>query len=600
MPVGVLQASVLSRSAAYVVDLFVVTIPLAAALWWLLTFGFSPSAQLGWFGVVGVALVGLLYALFTAGQMARTGQSLGKKVLGLRVIRSDSQETAGLAESLLRGSWFFLGLLGAGVLPTMTLVKLRQGTKDSAIWPHRMVGTRLLDVRRGHDPLNPEPASYPAFPEQWLRPGEEASVTAVLGPAPLWSQAYEPEAVKTIPDRPASVVPLEPRPPRKPLWLPAAFQAATTAVSIAALGFGMVGGVAALQPIPDTAPDKQTFSASTLSQQKVRLSSYSAIGFPGFSSGPAWKHPIDPSALAVTSRAGTFIFDNRMLTILDNISGKVLAKEPLDGNVVLTQETALGEEMGMVWQIGNSLHGWVPSIGAKPSVTSELPAGATISAAGSSLLLQLPDGKAMTFAATGLVPVTVPEDRVPLGVDNGSLLSARFTGPLAISSLDGRQRSDVPLNPPAENLQIVQWVTAGHGVAVLLWSAFPDSKDPSNPTTIAVYRLSTGELLSRMEVTKARIDEDPAWVRGNGFASASFAGYFYDLSTGWPILDLKAQAIKRSGMFGDGVIGERQEGTVFMRKDNSWIYSGLQPLGISQDGVVVRTKDNELQRFSAG
>lgn len=600
MPVGVLQASVSRRSGAYAIDLLVVALPTALGFWLLLSFGFSPAPELGWFGVGGLAVVVLLYSLFTAALVARTGQSLGKRVLGLRVLRTATAEPATLGESALRGYYFFAGLLGAGVLPIIMLRQLRQGAEDASVWPHRAVGTQVIDVRRGPDPLSTEPVHYPAFRDEWLAPGEEAPVAALLGPAPAWSHAYKPPAAKTFPARPTHDNSTARPVSTKPSWLPGVLQSAVATAVVAALGSGMIWGVVALQPARSSPGDPRLFSAATLAKQRVPLSSYSGIGFPGFSTGPAWKHQLSTTALAVTSNTGTFIFDNRTLTILNNVDGKILAKEDLDGSVVLAQETVLGDEDGMVWQIGNTLHGWAPSMGGKPAIKADLPDGAKVSAAGSSLLIQQLDGKVSTFTKTGLVPVSVPEDRVPLGVEDGKLLSARFTGPLAISSLDGKHRSDVPLNPPAENLQIVQWVTAGHGVVVLLWSAFPDSKDPSNPVTIAVYRQGSGELLSRMEVTKSRIDEDPNWIRGNGFTSASFAGYFFDLSNGWPILDLKAQAIKRSGIVGDGVTGERQEGTIFMRQDSSWIYSGLQPLGISQGGVVVRTKDNELQRFSAG
>lgn len=599
MPVGVLQASVPRRAGAYLIDLLLAALPLALSLYWLLVFGFSPSAPLGWTGVGGLAVVGMLYALFTAVLNARTGQSLGKKLMGLRVLRADTHETAGLADSLLRGSAFFLGLLGAGILPLMMVKHIRNG-EDSAAWPHRLVDTRLIDIRRGHDPLNPEPVYYPVFPEQWVAAGEEAGMATVLGSAPRWSSAYVPVAVKEMPPRPDAGPAEQAGKQHKSVLAAALFQSVAAMMVIAALCAGMAAGVAALQPTPGEPQDNRAFSASALAQQEVRLSSYPGVGFPGFTSGPVWKRAIGPNALAVSAAAGTFVFDNRTLTILDNASGQVRAKETLDGAVLLTQETRLGNEAGMAWQIGSTLHGWVPSLGTKPSVKATLPKGAKISAAGSSLLVQVSNGKAMTFTKAGLVPVMVPEDRAPLAVENGKLLSARFGGPLTISSLDGKQRNEVPLLPPADNLQVLQWVTAGHGVAVLLWSAFPDSKDPNNPVTIAVYRQGTGELLSQLEVTRSRINEDPAWVRGNGFVSASYAGYFYNLSNGWPILDLKAQAIRRSGMFGDGVTGERQEGTVFMRKDNSWIYSGLQPLGITRDGAVVRTKDNELQRFSAG
>lgn len=68
-------------------------------------------------------------------------------------------------------------------------------------------------------------------------------------------------------------------------------------------------------------------------------------------------------------------------------------------------------------------------------------------------------------------------------------------------------------------------------------------------------------------------------------------------------MDIEAQGIKsqdnkRPSVVGDGVIGERTEGTVFLQQSKSTLYSGVVPLAIMQGGIVVLTKDKELRRFT--
>lgn len=454
---------------------------------WQASAGFSPLAGLGWAGVGALGLIALLYGLFVASLVSRTGQSLGKRMLGLRVLRTDSAQPSPLGESLARGLYFLLGLLGVGVLPIIQGISLARGAKDSQSWPHQLSGSQVVDIRSGPDPLNAEEVTYPQVPGEWVLAGEQAQLSTFFPrPAPAWSPAYEPqvEQRQILETMPVGSLPATPK--KTWAWLAGVSQSVMTGIAVSALSAALVVSVTALQPAPPPPGDPTVFSGATLAQMKVPLSVFSGVGFPGYSGGPVWKHPVPATALTVANEAGTFVFDNRSLTILNNLDGKVIAPEALEGNVVLTQETVIGDEDGMVWQVGTTLHGWTPSRGSAPAIQAALPDGAKISAAGSSLLIQTDDGKAFTFGKSGLIPLVVPKDRLPLAVDDGKFVSARFIGPLTLSGFDGKQQSDVPLKAPGDNLQIVQWVTAGYGVVVLLWSALPGSTDPNNPVASAV------------------------------------------------------------------------------------------------------------------
>nr|WP_246279556.1 RDD family protein [Psychromicrobium silvestre] len=585
------------RSSAYLIDLAILLIPLLAGVWLLASTGFAPSLELGLVGLGALIFLAALYGLFLASMLSREGQSVGKRLTGLRVLSSSTGQAADLGSTVLRGAVFFAGILALGILPIITAIALIKKRPDAELSYHRLAGSRVLDIRAGVDPLNQEPAYYPPYPEQWASPAELAPI-AVFPPAAPYASTHL--AAPAVPDRGQTEnAASQPKKAGAARWAVPLGQAVAMIAVLGLLSSGVAWGASALQPRPPVQGDSTEFSAAVLAQKVVPLSNYSGPGFPGYAQGPAWHQKVSPNAVTISVQAGTFIFDNRTLSILNNATGKKLSTQVLDGKVDVAQETEFDGERGLMWKIGNTLRAWTPKMGTKPALKVSIPAESKISAAGSNLMIQFPNGKIYTLTKTGLLQLTVPADEEAIGVDGNKLLSAKFSGPLAISSPNGKEHATVTLKAPQEGQQIVDWVTVGHGLAILTWSELPESKEPANPITVAVYREATGELLSTLPTTRARIDESPTWLRGQGFAWASYANYIYDLSTGWPILDVKAQGIDLSGIFADGIAGEKEQGPVFLQQDNSWIYAAVTPLAITGGGVIVRTKDNELQRFTS-
>lgn len=609
MPEGVVQASLPRRALAYVIDLLILALPLGAGSALLASHGFDQAIKPGIAGLCTLALISGVYSASVCTTLARSGQSLGKKLLGLRVLSADTGRSAPLNATILRSSAFVGGLLLIGAGPLITAVQLARKSDDEQTWQHKLGGTTLLDIRRGTDPLNLVPKHYARYPEQWLSGTETAVVTRYPPPAEPWSTAYPTStpaasAPSTQPPRPEAD---ETRPPppavRRPSWIQPSIQVAGTITALGLLTSAAGWGVGLLQPSPRI-PDPTQFHATTLARITPSLTASPSRGFPGYRNGPVWNRQLAPGATTTSVNSGTFVFDNRTLTVVDNATGKVLSKQQLSGEVAFTQETLISGESGLAWQIGETLYAWTPSLGGKPALSMALPATAKVSAAGTDLLIQSGDGSLYTISGHGLLPLAAPDGLFPRAVDDGKLISTRNSGSLIITSPEGNDRRDIPLNPPKDNLQLVDWVTTGHGVATLLWSPLPDSKDPQNTITIAVYRLNTGELLSSMDVPRSRIDADPVWVRGQGFRWAGYAGYAYSLSSGTPVLDLEAQKIKRLGLIGAGVLGERAEGTVYLNQETATLSSEITnsritSIALVQDGVVLTTKNRELQRFTA-
>ncbi|MBT2533902.1 RDD family protein [Arthrobacter sp. ISL-48] len=599
VPEGVVSASLPRRAACYLIDLAVFVIPACPAVLLLIPKGFIPVPGPGILGLLTIAVIGAVYGLVLAAMLSKTGQSAGGRLLGLRVLAEDAKAPAPFGQTVKRGIASLGGLLLAGVGPLIFVVEFRKRGNDQDTWLHRLGESTVIDINAGVDPLNPAPSYYSPVIEDWVRPGTAAMVKVFPPKLPVWSDHSRPAVTAAPqPSVPQVATPSAPARPRLPRWVVPAVQGVVAVVVIGALSITSAWGVGFLQPLERPTRPNQ-ISAANLALLKPPLTAGAGTGFPGYEVGPVWRKPLSATAQATAAQAGTFIFDNRALTILDNATGTVLSEQAIDGDVLFAQETQISGEPGMVWRIGDTLHGWVPSLGKAAAVTAKIPADAAISTAGTDLLITARDGKLSTLTKTGLTELTAIEGKIALGVDGDKLLSAKYSGSLTLSSPDAKTRQDVPLNAPEENQQVMKWVTAGHGLAVILWSAFPDSHDPQNPVTVAVYRESTGELLSSMDISYSRVEEDPAWVRGNGFVWAAFAGYAYNQSIGLPVLDLKAQGIKRSGILADGVLGANDEGPVFIQSNKVTPYNGVTPLAISPSGAIVKTKDNEILVFAA-
>lgn len=600
VPEGIVTASLPRRAASYLVDLAVFAVPIIPAALLLIPAGFTPVPGPGILGLVTITVIGAVYGLILSSMLAKTGQSIGGRLLGLRVLNEDAAKPVNFGRTVKRGMASLGGLLFAGVGPLIFVVEFRKRANDQDTWLHKLSESTVIDIKRGTDPRSPQPFYYPSAIEDWVKAGTAADTTQVFPPPlPVWSKNAQPSTV-AVPE-PSPPQP-ESRPSttltRRPRWLVPVVQGIVSAIVIGALSISSAWGVAFLQPLERPSRPNQ-FSAANLALVKPPLAAGAGNGFPGYPEGPLWRKPLSAAAQVTAAQAGTFIFDNRSLTVLDNATGAVLSEQAIDGEVLFAQETQIGGEPGMVWRIGDTLHGWVPSLGKAPAIAAKIPADAAISTAGTDLLLTATDGKLSTVTKSGLAELTAVEGKIALGVDGDKLLSAKYSGSLTLTSPDAKTRQDIPLNAPEKNLHVMKWVTAGHGLAVILWSAFPESRDPQNPVTVAVYRVSTGELLSSMDISYSRVEEDPVWIRGNGFVWAAFAGYAYNQSTGLPILDLKAQGIKRSGILADGALGANEEGPVFIQKDKVTPFNGVTPLAITPNGAIVKTKDNEIQVFAA-
>ena len=116
------RAGLVSRSAAAIVDLLVVTVAVfasvAASAVWRYFFGGVGTVTLTWPSQLGLAsLGGLLLAAYLTWGWAQTGRTIGKRVLGLAVVRASGTPISWPVAALRAVLYvvFPLGLLWCGV-----------------------------------------------------------------------------------------------------------------------------------------------------------------------------------------------------------------------------------------------------------------------------------------------------------------------------------------------------------------------------------------------------------------------------------------------------------------------------------------------------
>ena len=136
-----------SRLAAFVVDLFVqavVCLALAVSVaYGVFGSGLQSLANVGGYalGFLIVACFAILVGYFIFCEMKMNGQSIGKKIFGLRVIRENGQPV-GFAQSLIRGVFrFALDMLYVGLIMIML-------TKNHKRFGDYAAGTVVVSERR--------------------------------------------------------------------------------------------------------------------------------------------------------------------------------------------------------------------------------------------------------------------------------------------------------------------------------------------------------------------------------------------------------------------------------------------------------------------
>lgn len=134
-------ATGLQRLVAYLLDLFFLG-SIQALIVAALEFGLNNGQEIGWKASLLISMNLLL--LYWCAPLYFNGQTLGKKILGLRVVPQDYSEFLGLWQILGRetlGRWAATLFLGFGYLRCFT-------SRDRQGWHDILFNTQVVDLNK--------------------------------------------------------------------------------------------------------------------------------------------------------------------------------------------------------------------------------------------------------------------------------------------------------------------------------------------------------------------------------------------------------------------------------------------------------------------
>lgn len=592
------------RVLAYLIDVLIVVVPAGYGLWFAASSLFESSLVVGWLTCVVIALVVLAYTVVLAAQNASSGQTAGKRLVGIRTLRAESLRPSDFSDAYARGFSFFFGLLGFGIRPLLMAFRFRARV-ESESWPHRAGNTRVLDVRAGKDPLKEEKRFFPLYPEEW-----SGRVAVPLEPVFPLRVAGGLRAGGVLPGGPAlgeaRVTASDHLRVARKKRLVEGFASVgqgfltvcLSCLTVAAIVFA----AQELNPAMPQPQDKREVLASSLAQ-KLPVAGYSGRGFPGYREKPEWSKPVSPDAKVFSTVANVFSFEGRKLTIFSAATGKEVAVFPLDQAVDVSAQTSFGGSPGIYWSIGDTAFGWSSGAGGGEPFSAEIPAGAQPYAAGGELLFAAQDGqsgryKAWRFTEEGFKKVEVPSGFIPGAFSGQNIVSYSLGGEIKVTDGQGQGISAYPLSAPKDSLPFAGVVSVGHDRIVAKWSPYPDSVAATTPVTVAFYDTESGMLLSYLETTQERIAAYPDLLWGPDGHTALYAGYLFDVESGRAVADVVAQDIRPVTVIGEGVLGSSDLGNVYVDPGEVQSISGITPLLVNQDMAVIRTYNNTLEKYT--
>ncbi|UVI34993.1 hypothetical protein [Brevibacterium spongiae] len=354
--------------------------------------------------------------------------------------------------------------------------------------------------------------------------------TPFSGPAP----ATAPKVTKTQPRKRAS----RNRPQRlKKITVPG--------LVLIGLAILMVGAFVVPNIVPvesDDAPqtigsEQQVNPASDLSVDKTR------DVVPSFDNSPKWEAEVPKHASVTASDRGVLLVNDGKLEVLDPDTGKSRYKDSISKSPTFAVDTVIDGRPALLWQSGNTAEALFD--GDKKPKTYQLPENARITSAGKSVLIKS-GNKLSTFGTDGLEDVPTPQaGSTPMAIDDDELFSSDWNGPVKAKNLKTGSERDIKLERPADELQIIDWISAGHGKAITLWGEQGASTNSGHRIQLVVHSLEDGSILSTVTTTTDIVGEK-TWVRGQGGKRAYIGPYLFNLQSGLLLMDVSSRDIHLS------------------------------------------------------
>lgn len=301
--------------------------------------------------------------------------------------------------------------------------------------------------------------------------------------------------------------------------------------------------------IPNIVPSGSSDSPQTIdSEQQINPASELSVDttndiVPGFENSPTWESKIPKNASVTASDRGILVVDKGKLEVLDSETGKTRYSAKSSETPTFAVDTIIDGKPALLWQAGDTAEALLD--GEDKPKTYQLPENARITSAGTSVLIK--SGNSLsTFGTDGLENVPTPEPgSTPMAIENDELVSSDWNGPVKTKNIKSGDERSVKLETPADELQIIKWVSAGHGKAITLWGEQGASTNSGHRIQLVVHSLEDGSILSTVTTTTDIVGE-MSWVRGQGGKRAYIGPYLFDLESGLLLMDTSNKDIHLS------------------------------------------------------
>ncbi|GAA4284836.1 hypothetical protein GCM10022261_23670 [Brevibacterium daeguense] len=346
---------------------------------------------------------------------------------------------------------------------------------------------------------------------------------------------------------------------------------------------------------PQTSPESIPADSVSAPQEALATQS-SQTPVPGFGSEPWWEAEVPQTASVTATGRGVLVVDGDRLAVLDPTTGDERYSSEISGELSFAVDTLIDGRPALLWRSGTKAQALFD--GASAPVDYTLPENARVSSAGSSVLIK--QGNALsTFSADGLRSVPTPAPgSTPMALDDGTLISAEFDGPITLTDITSGAAENVDLESPDDGLEIIRWVTAGHGEIVTLWGEPGASTNSGHRIQLVVHSAEDGRIASTVSTTTEAVGE-ASWVRGQGYQRAVIGPYLFDMTTGLLVRDGSVNDIRFGeprGQLTPAVIGGT---SCLLRNDTAW-ETDVNLLAVTgEDGfAVVREGADKVVGFA--
>lgn len=330
------------------------------------------------------------------------------------------------------------------------------------------------------------------------------------------------------------------------------------------------------------APESIPAANGAATQQSLSIAT-GGSPVPGFENAPAWESEIPADASVTATSRGVVVVTQDRLQILDPSTGKQRFETEVPEPPSFAVDTVIGGRPALVWRIDDSAFALID--GEDDAMKYRLPEGARISSAGTNVLIKSGD-ELLTFAPTGLTHLPTPAaGSTPMALDGTDLISAEFSGPLTVTDIDTGEERSVELEAPTDDLQIIRWVTAGHGKVVTLWGQPGASTNSGHRIQLVVHSLADGTIASTVSTTTDTVGEAD-WVRGQGYELAVIGPYLFSMDDGLLQRDGSESNARFSEPRGQVTPAVIDNTPVLVNGDTAWqVRTNL--LGVTDEGFAI-------------